>query len=113
MDVYGVFESFDSAFDQFKKLVVKARDEFCEIVPISMDDEILEKVKEADVFEDYNSNEDEDLFGGYDESGNRVEWSYFINEGFNAGWEMFSKSDDPTDIPLLPKIYLEKVEVKA
>ena len=43
MDVYGVFTSFDSALAEFKNLVAKAHKEFCEIVPLNIEEDMLDR----------------------------------------------------------------------
>ena len=100
MDVYGVFTSFDSALAEFKNLVGKAHKEFCEIVPLNIEEDMLEEIKEAELFED---TEYEDC----------VRWSCDIDESWSAYWEMYSLSSDPTETPLLPKLYIVKQTLES
>ena len=108
MNCYGVYESFDSAIAEFKELVSEARDEFCEYEPISLDDDALEELKDADLFESYNCELDYE-----DDDETFIAWNCEIDEGESALWEMEFYPSDTTSNQILPKIYLKKVELKA
>ena len=110
MDVYGVFATFEAAMERFKQLTAEARDFFLESDPLGMDEEMKDMIKEADLLEDYDPldcDEDFEFYGGAS-----VMWSCDVCEGWNASFEMFSKSEDPTDIPLLPKLYIAKMSLE-
>ena len=109
MEVYGAYETFDSALDVFKKLVKEAREEFVSLMPIDIDDEQIENIQCADLFENFESScdyksddsffddEEEDNFLEDSSAGNRIKWFCDIGES-SACWEMTSKSSDPTDV---------------
>ena len=107
MNVYSVYETFDAAVTEFKKLVAKSRRTFLKQPPLVIADEWLESIKKADLFSEFFLTED-DSIGTCD----LVGWEYTCKTK-SASWKMLWRSYVTFDIVLLPQIFIVKKEVKA
>ena len=121
--VYGVFTSFETALKEFKKIVAEAREYFFEYTPFSIDKDLLDKAKEAVLFDDYNMEDYVDL-DWFDEDSeecdndidaaerNDVKWECHIGND-NAHWEMYPTTVDPFEQSILASVYIQKEELKG
>lgn len=107
-NIYGVFESYNTALTEFKKCVKEAHQHFSEDAPWSLDEDLVDKARDANPFENYNMYEDD-----YDEGD--VQWSYEECEGEYAEWQMYPLAIDTTlsECPILAGIYIVKKELES
>lgn len=80
--VLEIFDSYDQAFEHFKKYVEKAFEVFTDCGSIALNEDAVEKAKEADLFADYNIDEDAYLEDD-------VQWEYIEIPGESASWQMY------------------------
>lgn len=105
--IFGVFESYHTALEEFKNCVREAHEHFAECAPWSLDEDLTAKAAEANPFKDYNMYQDE-----YNEGD--VQWTYEEREGISAEWQMYPVAIDTTfnECPILAGVYIRKKEVK-
>ena len=80
--VLEIFDSYDQAFERFKKYVEKAFKFFTDAGAIALNEDAVEKAKRADVFADYNIDEDSYLEDD-------VQWEYIEIPNERASWQMY------------------------
>lgn len=98
--VLEVFDSFDKAYERFEAYVKAAYNFFADCCPFGLDEDAVEKTKGADLFADYNMENDE-----YPEGD--VQWEFSKNQGVSAGWQMYGVNL-ALEVPILAGLYIKK-----
>lgn len=116
--IYGVFTSFDTALEAFKKCVDEAREHFCwETTPIFLylSSDKLEQAQEAELFSNYNLDimpeEDNDV-DEYTVDDPDIGWECSIGTD-SASWIMTSNLDGEYDYMIFPSLFIKKIVVKG
>jgi hypothetical protein len=116
--IYGVFTSFDTALEAFKKCVDEAREYICwENTPTFMcfSPDKLEQYQEVELFSNYNLDvmPDED----FDEDACTVDdpdigWECCIGTD-SASWIMTSNLGGEYDYMIFPSLFIKKIVVEG
>ena len=98
-----VFDSFEKAYCRFSDRVVEAVNYLKENNPLSS--EALEKMEGAELFADYNMDEEDDCESD-------VQWEYEKVDGESAFWQMHAVNVPVGDLyPILAELHIVKCEI--
>ena len=122
--VLEIFDTYESAYKQFEKYVIKAYNELKEIAPLlDLDYAFIEETTEADLFGYYNFYRGEKGMGLEEFMHERnkfidslpdmsVSWYFSKSDGEFASWQMeMAKISDDKEIPILPRLFIEKKSI--
>ncbi|MCH5184361.1 MAG: hypothetical protein J1E00_09315 [Oscillospiraceae bacterium] len=98
-----VFDSFEKAYCRFSDRVAEAVNYLKENNPLSS--EALEKMEGAELFADYNMDEEDDCESD-------VQWEYDKVDGESALWQMHAVNVPVGDLyPILAELHIVKCEI--
>ena len=98
-----VFDSYEKAFCRFSDRVVEAVNYLKENNPLSS--EALEKMEGAELFADYNMDENDYCEGD-------IQWEYDKVDGESASWQMHAVEVPVGDLyPILAELHIVKCEI--
>ncbi len=99
--VVELFEDFQSAYERFQCYVKRAYQLFVENPPIALDEDCIEKSKNATLFKNYNMKKKEFSYGD-------VQWMFTLNKNESASWQMYAVNVYTEECPILAGLHIAK-----